>query len=124
MKYSILFVLPMLCVISCRMPESHSINRKEKVKIDSLEQQLHCEIRRSFSHENFNDLPDLELTVTGLSCSADSIGYMAESIFRAYLTSVNYKGKYQNVIVNVESGQKGRVVMGGKRVFRFSLVAD
>ncbi len=121
MNYSISFFLVLLFFMSCSMPESHRMSPDEKAKIDSLEQQLHCEIRRSFSHESFDELPDLELTVTGLSCAADSMGYMAEYISGAYLPSVNYKGKYQSIIVNMEPGNEGRVGVGGKQIFRFRL---
>lgn len=121
MNCSIPFFLLLLFFMSCSMPESHSISPNEKAKIDSLEQQLHCEIRRSFSHESFDELPDLELTVTGLSCATDSMGYMAEYISRAYLPSVDYKGKYQSMIVNMEPGGEGRLAVGSKQVFRFRL---
>lgn len=121
MNHSIPFFLLLLFFVSCGMPESHSISTKEKAKIDALEQQLHCEIWRSFSHESFDDLPDLELTITGLPCPADSVGYMAEYIAGDYLPCVDYKGRYRNIIVNMESGNEGKVGVGGKQIFRFRL---
>lgn len=89
--------------------------------IDTLEQQLHCQIGVSFSHEGSDDLSDLKLTVTGLSVSDDSLGYTAEYIANAYLPYLDYKGKYQSLIVNMESESEGRVSVGSRQVFRFKL---
>lgn len=97
------------------------MSQTEKAKIDSLEQELHVEIRRSFSHESFHDLPDVELTITGLSCSADSMIYIANSVFRTYLPSLDYKGIYQSVIVNMESGREERIGAGSRQIFTFRL---
>ena len=117
----ITIVLLTILLQSCSMPHMHKQTENEKAVLDSLQQELQCNISISYSSEGFSKLSDFKLNVTNLTYSSDSLSYVANYIAKKYIPYLDYKGKYKSLIVNIESETQGKVSVGSRQLFTFNL---
>ena len=109
--------------VSCSETKPHTFTSKEKAVLDSLRQQLRCGISVDYSKDllRFDKPYDFNISLSNVYVSHDSLGTLAKYIEHKYSPHLNDKDRYQNMVIKIESRNKGNMAIGKVLCYTFSL---